>query len=108
MYDTKQATTNSPSCIQAIGEDERTGEVRDGSPEEDSPNPVSATNARGAVLTTTLVVDRLPATPSTLGQALRRNPLPTHRVSAGIHHQALKLIAKRVPFVSHPKRKANR
>lgn len=36
--------------------------------------------------------------------ALYRNPLPTHRVSLGIHLQAARLLRKRVPFVSHPKR----
>jgi len=54
------------------------------------------------IVTTALAVELLPATRSNLGASLRRNPLPTHRVSAGIHTQALKLWRKGVPFVAHP------
>lgn len=38
--------------------------------------------------------------------ALRPDRLPTHRVSFGIHRQALSLWRKRVPFVAHPERRA--
>ena len=60
-----------------------------------------------AVLTTRLQLERLAASRRSLGAALRRNVAPTHRVSTGIHAQAARLWAKRVPFVAHPrKRKA--
>jgi DUF1365 family protein len=53
-------------------------------------------------VTTTMSVERRPATRTNLGASLRHNPLPTHRVSAGIHAQALRLWRKGVPFVAHP------
>lgn len=56
------------------------------------------------VLTTRLAVGRQPANRRTLTKALLV-PIPTHRVSVGIHWQALRLALKGVPFVSHPKRR---
>lgn len=58
------------------------------------------------VLTTRLVVDQRPLERAMLSQSLRRNPMPTHRVSLGIHRQALRLWRQGVPFVSHPRRRA--
>ncbi|MGF1599280.1 MAG: DUF1365 family protein [Acidimicrobiales bacterium] len=55
------------------------------------------------VLSTALVVDRHPASRRQLGRALRSIPFPTHRVSAGIHRQALALWRRGVPFVPHPR-----
>ncbi len=55
-------------------------------------------------LHTALRTDRRPATSEGLAASLRSTPLPTHRVSAGIHTQAVRLWRKNVPFVSHPKR----
>lgn len=55
-------------------------------------------------LHTALRTDRSPADRSTLGRALWSIPLPTHRVSAGIHTQAAKLWRKGVPFVAHPEK----
>ena len=57
------------------------------------------------ILRTRLAVDRLPADRSVLTNALTRNPLSTHRVSTGIHHQAFRLWRKGVPFVAHPRRR---
>jgi DUF1365 family protein len=57
------------------------------------------------VVETAVVVDRRPPTRANLGAALVRAPLSTHRVSLGIHTQAARLLAKKVPFVPHPKRK---
>jgi uncharacterized protein len=57
------------------------------------------------VLTTRLELERRPATRRSLGQSLLHNVAPTHRVSAGIHAQALRLWAKRVPFVAHPRKR---
>jgi uncharacterized protein len=55
------------------------------------------------VLHTAVHLRRRPANRRLLGQALRSPLLPTHRVSAGIHSQALRLWGKRVPFVGHPR-----
>ena len=57
------------------------------------------------ILETALALDRRPATRATLGAGMRSNPFPTHRVSAGIHAQALRLWRKRVPFVPHPRKR---
>jgi DUF1365 family protein len=43
-------------------------------------------------------------TPRAAVDVLARHPLQTIRVSLGIHTQALRLLAKRVPLVSHPRR----
>ncbi len=51
---------------------------------------------------TAVSVERRAATRATLGAALRRNPVPTHRLSLGIHAQAFRLWRKQVPFVVHP------
>ena len=56
------------------------------------------------VLHTALRTGRDPATRDRLGRSLRSQPFPTHRVSAGIHAQAARLWAKRVPYVPHPNR----
>lgn len=56
-------------------------------------------------LSTTLALTRRPATRASLGRAVRREFLPTHRVSAGIHGNALRLLLKRVPFVPHPSKR---
>ncbi len=58
------------------------------------------------VLLTGLQVDREPATRASLGRALVTNVVPTHRLSLGIHVQALQLWLKRVPFVPHPSKRA--
>ena len=56
-------------------------------------------------LETAMTVERRPATRRALAAAMRRNPAPTHRVSLGIHAQALRLWRKRVPFVVHPSKR---
>jgi uncharacterized protein len=55
-----------------------------------------------AVLHTKLRLQRRQATRQLLGDSLRSQPFPTHRVSAGIHRQATWLWAKGVPVVAHP------
>ncbi len=55
-------------------------------------------------LHTSLRTRREPADRVLLGAALRSVPLPTHRVSAGIHAQAARLWRRGVPFVPHPRR----
>jgi len=57
-------------------------------------------------VSTQLRLDRTPVSRSVLGRALRRPVFPTHAVSAGIHAQAVRLLAKRVPFISHPDKRA--
>lgn len=46
-----------------------------------------------------------PATPRAMTSTLYRNPLPTQRVSLGIHWQAARLARKRIPFVPHPEKR---
>lgn len=60
-----------------------------------------------AVLHTELRLRRRRATRRLLGQSLRSQPCPTHRVSAGIHHHATRLWAKGVPVVAHPTKKSD-
>lgn len=55
------------------------------------------------VVHTALRLDRTPATREILGRSLREAGFPTHRVSAGIHTQALTLWRKGVRFVPHPR-----
>ncbi|MCP3856381.1 MAG: DUF1365 domain-containing protein [Actinomycetia bacterium] len=57
------------------------------------------------VLHTALRLDRRVATRSGLGRSLREDPVPTHRVSLGIHAQAARLSAKGVSFIAHPRRR---
>jgi hypothetical protein len=59
-------------------------------------------------IVTAMSVDRSEATRESLGANLRSNPFPTHRVSLGIHTQALRLWRKRVPFVPHPSKREAR
>ena len=61
----------------------------------------------GIIVHTALRLDRRPATRRLLTRSLLTNPLPTHRVSSGIHAQATRLVAKRVPFVPHPGKTAS-
>jgi uncharacterized protein len=60
---------------------------------------------RGAERTfaATLRLDRLPLGRAAMGEALRRHPLPAHRVSAGIYLEALRLRAAGAPFRRHPR-----
>jgi DUF1365 family protein len=57
-----------------------------------------------AILHTKLRLRRRQATRQLLGDSLRSEPFPTHRVSAGIHRQAARLWAKGVPLIGHPTR----
>lgn len=66
---------------------------------------VSAADGGEQVLTTAMRLEHAPADRRALGDALRRDGLPTHRVSAGIHTQAARLWRARVPFVPHPRRR---
>ena len=57
------------------------------------------------IVVTGLSTERAPVTRPALTRALVRPLLSTHRVSWGIHWQALKLWWKRVPFVPHPRKR---
>lgn len=57
------------------------------------------------ILVTAMSVSRIDATRASLRANLTANPFPTHRVSMGIHAQALRLWRKRVPFVPHPSKR---
>lgn len=80
-----------PSCIQ---------------PPDPNGGDVKATNT-APVLTTRLVVERVQPTRRAMTTSLLTNPFPTHKVSFGIHRQALTLWRKRVPFVAHPAKRGN-
>ncbi len=68
---------------------------------------ISVTNQAGdIVLETGMNLVRRPVTRESLTATLRRDGLPTHRVSRGIHHQAARLMAKGIAFVPHPQRSA--
>jgi DUF1365 family protein len=54
------------------------------------------------VFDATLSLQRRPITGASLAAALARHPLMTAKVSAAIYWQALRLAAKRVPFLTHP------
>lgn len=54
------------------------------------------------VLSTLLDTARTPASRSAVREATLRPLLPTHRVTIGIHAQAVRLWRKGVPFVAHP------
>lgn len=62
-------------------------------------------NPSDPVVETALDLTVRPPNRRAMTAALTRTPLPTHRVSAGIHLQALRLWVKRVPFVPHPSRR---
>jgi predicted NAD/FAD-binding protein/DUF1365 family protein len=59
------------------------------------------------ILETGVTVGRVPADRRTLTLALFRRVGSTHRVSLGIHWQALRLWARRVPFIAHPSKRAS-
>lgn len=64
--------------------------------------------ANEPTLVTELRVERRPVTRSALSRALFSEFAPTHRVSFGIHAQAVRLWLKRVPFVPHPSKRRQR
>jgi DUF1365 family protein len=65
-------------------------------------------NWRGGTMLfdSTLVLRRKALTSATLAQSLVAFPLITAKVSAMIYWQALKLLAKRTPFYTHPRKLA--
>jgi DUF1365 family protein len=54
------------------------------------------------VFSARMVLDRLPLDRASMGHVLRHHRLPSHRVSAGIHLNALRLWRKGAPFRRHP------
>jgi DUF1365 family protein len=58
------------------------------------------------IVETALRVTRSVPTPSVLTRALTRGALSTRLVSFAIHSQAIRLAAKRVPFIPHPRKRA--
>lgn len=57
------------------------------------------------IVETTARMTRDTATAKNMGRSLLRAPMSTRQVSTGIHAQAARLAAKRVPFVPHPKKR---
>ena len=57
------------------------------------------------IVETAVRVTREAPTRATLGRALTRGALSTRTVSVAIHAQAARLAAKRLPFVSHPRKR---
>ena len=54
------------------------------------------------VFSARMVLQRLPLDRASMGHVLRHHRLPAHRVSAGIHLNALRLWRKGAPFRRHP------
>ncbi len=48
--------------------------------------------------------DRLPLDRASMSHVLRHHAVPSHRVSAGIYRNALRLWRKGAPFRHHPQR----
>ncbi len=69
-------------------------------------NANAPSNAR-PILETATSVTLVPPSKKVLTWAPLHTPLATHRVSLGIHTQAARLAAKRVPFVSHPSKRTS-
>jgi predicted NAD/FAD-binding protein/DUF1365 family protein len=67
---------------------------------------VVPTGADRPILETGISVGRADADRPALRRALFRRFVSTHRVSLGIHWQALRLWLRRVPFVAHPSKRA--
>lgn len=63
----------------------------------------SEDGADDKVFSATLGLQRRPLDAPTMGQVLRRHPMPAQAVSAGIYRQALALRRKGAPFRRHPK-----
>jgi DUF1365 family protein len=64
---------------------------------------IDVVDPRGqAILFTRLRLERRQATRRLLADSLRSQPLPTHRVSAGIRSQAVRLWTKGVPVIGRP------
>ena len=56
---------------------------------------------------TVLAVERSTPTRASLNRSAFTDALRTRQVSAGIHAQALRIARKRIPFVTHPKKKTH-
>ncbi len=69
---------------------------------EHTDRPNLSQRSPATVLSTGLELERIPASTRALRRSLLGSPLSTIRVSLGIHAQAARLAAKRVPFVPHP------
>lgn len=65
---------------------------------------MSGVAAAHPIVSTHLAVSRHPVSRRVLTRTLLA-PVPTHRVTFGIHWHALRLAIKRVPVVPHPKRR---
>lgn len=74
------------------GEDRLTVEMDDRTQDDDDQLVFSAR----------MVLDRLPLDRASMGHVLLHHRLPSHRVSAGIHLNALRLWRKGAPFRRHP------
>lgn len=59
------------------------------------------------IVETALRVTRMEPTSAALTRTLTRGAFATRMVSLGIHLQAARLAAKRVPFVPHPKKRSS-
>jgi hypothetical protein len=77
--------------------------VRLGEPGEHCRVGISVTDADGLVFSAGMSLRRRPLTRVELGRSLREHPLLSHRVSASIYTEALRLWRKRAPFHGHPR-----
>jgi DUF1365 family protein len=76
--------------------------MRIGEPGEKLRVGISVTDTDGVVFAAGMSLRRRPLTRSQLVRSLREHPLLSHRVSASIYTEALRLWSKGAPFHGHP------
>jgi DUF1365 family protein len=63
---------------------------------------ISVSDDEGVVITAGMSLRRRPLTRAELGRSLREHPLLSHRISASIYTEALRLWRRGAPLHSHP------
>jgi len=76
--------------------------MRLGEPGEHLRMGISVSDDEGVLFTAGMSLRRRPLTRAELGRSLREHPLLSHRVSASIYTEALRLWHKGAPLHGHP------